>query len=234
DAGPRWRDYDAGERIVVPALRRLGLTDLETLAISHPHPDHDGGVAAVRRELGVGRTWGGEGALAPVRGNEFALAAGVRVRILNPGSAGTGAAEKGAAANDRSLALSLSFEDTCLVLTGDAGPAQAADLAAAAKPLPSHVALVAPHHGGSPEACRLLSEAIRPEVSVISVGRNTYGHPRAAAVAALGNTGRVLRTDRAGAIFLRSDGQRWEVRTWRELSSGRTWAERVRWLVAGW
>ena len=94
--------------------------------------------------------------------------------------------------------------------------------------LPPHVVLVVPHHGGSPEACRLLAEAIRPETSVISVGRNTYGHPRAQAVAALGSTGRVLRTDRDGAIFLRSDARRWEVRTWRELTNGRTWAER-RW-----
>ncbi len=75
DAGPRWRDYDAGERIVVPALRRLGLTHLETLAISHPHPDHDGGVGAVRRELGVGRTWRGEGARALVRGDRVRVGA---------------------------------------------------------------------------------------------------------------------------------------------------------------
>ena len=91
-----------------------------------------------------------------------------------------------------------------------------------------------PHHGGSPETCRTLSDALRPEVSAISVGRNTYGHPKPAAVAALQTSGRVLRTDRDGAVFLRSDGQRFEVRTWHELSTGRTWSERVRWLVAGW
>ena len=94
--------------------------------------------------------------------------------------------------------------------------------------------LQAPHHGGSPEACRILAAALRPETSVVSVGRNTYGHPRPGAVAALEAVGSVLRTDRDGAVFIRSDGLRFEVSTWRELAAGRTWAERVRWLVVGW
>ena len=128
----------------------------------------------------------------------------------------------------------MSWGDTGVVLTGDAGPALAAGLAAAAARLPAHIALQVPHHGGSPEACRMLSEALRPEVSVISVGRNTYGHPRPGAVAALETSGRVLRTDRDGAVFIRSDGRRFAVRTWRELATGRTWPRAVRWLVAGW
>ena len=232
DAGPRWREYDAGERIVVPALRRLGVTYLETLAISHPHPDHDGGAGAVRRSLGVGRTWRGEGALALVRGSEYSLGRGVRALVLNPPPVNPHL--NSIDANDRSLALLVSWDDTGVVLTGDAGPALSAGLAAAATQFPAHIALQAPHHGGSAVTCRIISEAIHPEVSVISVGRNTYGHPKPTAVAALQTSGRVLRTDRDGAVFLRSDGQRWEGRTWHELATGRTWAERLRWLVAGW
>jgi beta-lactamase superfamily II metal-dependent hydrolase len=75
---------------------------------------------------------------------------------------------------------------------------------------------------------------LRPEVSVISVGRNAYGHPRPGAEAALAELGRVLRTDREGAVFIHSDGVRLTVRTWRELSSGRSWPERVHWLASGW
>jgi len=232
DAGPRWRDYDAGERIVVPALRRLGVTHLETLAISHPHPDHDGGVEAVRRELEVGRIWRGEGARALVRGSEYLLGRGVHALVLNP--APKGLIVKKNAVNDRSLALLVSWGETGVVLTGDAGASLAAGLAAVPIRLPAHIVLQVPHHGGSPTDCRIIDKAIRPELSVISVGRNNYGHPRPEAVAAFGNSGRVLRTDRDGAVFMRSDGQRWQVRTWRELTTGRTWTERVRWLVAGW
>jgi competence protein ComEC len=237
DAGPRWRDYDAGERVVVPALRGLGVTRLDTLAISHAHPDHSGGVGAVRLDLRVGRTWTGAGARSLVRGDAFTLGGGVRVLVLNPPAAAAvaPAADTAAAnANDGSLALLVALGDTGVVFTGDAGPAMAGGLAAAAAGLPAHVVLQAPHHGGSPEACRILAAALRPEASVISVGRNTYGHPRPEAVAALAARGRVLRTDRDGAVFIRGDGSRFEVRTWRELATGRTWPERVRWLASGW
>jgi competence protein ComEC len=160
------------------------------------------------------------------------LGSEVHVQVLNPTPGNPNLTRVDA--NDRSLALMLSWGDTGVAFTGDAGPALSGGLAAAAARFPAHIALQVPHHGGSPEACRTLSAALRPEVSVISVGRNTYGHPKQGAVAALEASGRVLRTDRDGAVFLRSDGQRWSVRTWRELATGRTWPERMRWLVAGW
>lgn len=233
DAGPRWRDYDAGARIVVPALRRLGVTKLETLVISHPHPDHDGGVGAVRRGMAVGETWRGEGAQPLVRGMTRTLGGGVEVLVLNPPSVAGGPAGI-PDVNDYSLALLLSWRSTGVVLTGDAGALLSGGVAAAAAKLPAHIALQAPHHGGSPETCRQLAEQLRPEVSAISVGRNTYGHPKPGAVQALASVGHVFRTDRDGAILLRSVGRGWEVRTWRELSTHRTWIERARWLVAGW
>jgi competence protein ComEC len=234
DAGPRWRDYDAGERVVVPALRRLGVARVETLAISHRHPDHEGGAAAVRKALPVDGIWRADaGAGGLRRGERRLLHGGVGATILNP--PGPAAGRLGILdENDRSLALLLTLGETGVVLAGDAGAAPAAECATAGAGMPRHLVLQVPHHGGSVEACRTLATALRPEVSAISVGRNTYGHPRAAAVAALSAVGRVVRTDRDGAIFLRSDGRSWGVRTWRDQASCRTWPERLRWLAAGW
>ena len=234
DAGPRWRDYDAGERVVVPALRRLGVSHLETLVISHRHPDHDGGVAAVRKALGVDRVWRTDrGSDSPCRGERRSLGGGVVATVLNPPAADSGGFRT-TDENNRSLAFLLSLGETGAVLVGDAGPVPAAESATAAAPLPKHLVLQAPHHGGSVEACRILAGALQPEASAISVGRNTFGHPRPGAVAALADAGRVLRTDRDGAIFFRSDGRNWAVRSWHDLSIDRTWAERFRWLAAGW
>jgi competence protein ComEC len=227
DAGPRWRAYDAGDRIVVPALRKLGTWRLDAFSISHGHPDHSGGSEAVRRAFGRVETIAE--ACAPAAGGDCVLG-GMEFRVLNPRQDSPGRGDE----NDRSLALLLSLGGTGVVLTGDAGPATAASIAAAAGPRPSRLALQAPHHGSSPEMCRRLAETLRPEVSVIPVGRNGYGHPRAGAVAALEESGRVLRTDRDGAVFLSSDGESLSVRTWRELSLGRSWTERLRWLAAGW
>jgi competence protein ComEC len=128
----------------------------------------------------------------------------------------------------------VTFGDTGIVLTGDAGPEASRAIAVAARTHPRHIALQAPHHGSSPEACGILAAALQPEVSVIPVGRNSYGHPKAGAVAALATGGRVLRTDRDGAVFIHSDGRGLAVRSWRDLSLGRTGPERLRWLAAGW
>ena len=231
DAGPRWREYDAGERVVVPALRRLGVRRLDALLISHAHPDHEGGADAVRRELGEKGKSGAT--FAPTAsGCESRLGGEISLRLLHREA--DQAAAAGRDENDRSLALLVSYGETGMVFTGDAGPAPLGSVVAAARPLPPRLALQVPHHGGSPEACRVLAESLRPEISAISVGRNGYGHPRPEAVTALEQHGRVLRTDRDGAIFIRSDGRHFEVRTWRELATARTWSERVRWLVAGW
>jgi competence protein ComEC len=233
DCGPRWGGYDAGERVVVPALRRLGVWRLDTLALSHAHPDHAGGADAVRSALPPRRTVEAGGVPAPARGASLALGGGAALRLLWPprGAPGAGASRD---ENDRSIAALVEFGATGVVLTGDAGPAVAGALAAADVPLPPRLALQVPHHGGSEESARRLAADLAPGLAVISVGRNTWGHPRAGAVAALEQAGRVLRTDRDGAVFIRSDGDRLSVRSWGELARGRRWTERLRWLVAGW
>ena len=47
DAGPAFRDSDAGERVVVPVLQALGVRQLDVLLISHADADHRGGAASV-------------------------------------------------------------------------------------------------------------------------------------------------------------------------------------------
>ena len=54
DTGPRGRTYDAGARVVLPYLRRRGVTRLEVLVLTHPDLDHIGGAEAVVQGLDVG------------------------------------------------------------------------------------------------------------------------------------------------------------------------------------
>jgi competence protein ComEC len=51
DAGPTLRDLDQGERVVVPALRSLGIGhELDLMLLSHADADHAGGALAVASE----------------------------------------------------------------------------------------------------------------------------------------------------------------------------------------
>jgi competence protein ComEC len=70
--------------------------------------------------------------------------------------------------------------------------------------LPRVGVLEVAHHGsGDPRLARLLAQ-LRPRLAVISVGaRNTYGHPAASTLTALGQARvPVRRTDREGSIAL--------------------------------
>jgi competence protein ComEC len=53
DAGGLSGDFDVGARVVVPALRYLGVTELEGLFLSHGDHDHAGGAAAVAEALPI-------------------------------------------------------------------------------------------------------------------------------------------------------------------------------------
>nr|WP_051045151.1 MULTISPECIES: DNA internalization-related competence protein ComEC/Rec2 [unclassified Thioalkalivibrio] len=57
DAGPgRAGGYSAGEQIVVPALRAVGVRHLDRLILSHEHAAHAGGAAGVRSAMPVAET----------------------------------------------------------------------------------------------------------------------------------------------------------------------------------
>jgi competence protein ComEC len=256
DAGPSWRESDAGARIVAPALRKLGARSIDALAITHPHPDHSGGAASLLEEFPVAELWSGPGAasLLPkgvdaalaelrrrggrvrsfTRGDEEPLAGGVRAAFLNPAAPPDGNPVRSPDPNDDSLVLLLSLGKSGVLVTGDAGPRVARELGALPIERPATLALQVPHHGGSAAACLALADAFHPAVAFVPVGRNSYGHPRAEAVAAFPPPTRLFRSDRDGAVFLRTDGERTEVWTWAELARSRTWPERLRWLGAGW
>ncbi len=60
DAGPRSGPVDLGARVVLPALQKLGVRQLDMMLLSHADADHAGGATAVARGLAIKRVVGGE------------------------------------------------------------------------------------------------------------------------------------------------------------------------------
>jgi len=75
--------------------------------------------------------------------------------------------------------------------------------------------LKAGHHGSAASTSADFLAAVRPRLVLVSAGEgNTYGFPSPAVLARAGAAGaQVLRTDRDGAVEIRSDGLRLGVRT---------------------
>jgi len=73
--------------------------------------------------------------------------------------------------------------------------------------------LQVPHHGSRFGLTKQLLEKVSPQVAVISVGKNNYGHPSKEVIELLKNKEiKVLRTDREGDVEIVTDGVRWQVK----------------------
>lgn len=203
-------DYDVGGRTVVPALRALGVRKLDVVIATHADTDHIEGVGGVLRALPVGEVWIGQRktddpVLTAVL-NE-AQVRGVPVREVRRGDR----VQAGRAAltvvwppghawstedNDNSVAVRLDVGDWRAAFLGDlpAHTEEALNLG------PLDLLKVA-HHGSRHSTGAALLAATRPADAVISVGRNTYGHPHPDVLARLATTGtRAWRTDQSGTI----------------------------------
>jgi competence protein ComEC len=226
DAGPSGSGrFDAGDRLVVPALAARGCRRLEVFALSHDHDDHAGGARAVLRDLEVGELWVGKGserdpltqivtadavargvAVRRLKRGDAAVRAGFELSVLHPG-----AADRGRSLNDRCLALRARTADgASILLPGDLeASGEGALLAAGSDPRAG--ALVAPHHGANGSSTPAFLARVAPCFVLVSAGRgNRFGHPGTAALARFEATAaRVLRTDTGGTITLEDDGGRW-------------------------
>ncbi len=65
-----------------------------------------------------------------------------------------------------------------------------------------------PHHGSVSSIDSEFIEQIRPQISVIEVGKNSYGHPNIEIIKQLEKWGKVYRTDKDGNIEIVTDGDK--------------------------
>jgi competence protein ComEC len=225
DAGRKWRTGDAGRMTIIPYMVRRGGT-LEAFVLSHAHSDHIGGAATIFAALHPKSFYDAAFAqgsavydqtLRTARdakvewhrvhpGDGFTLD-GVEVEFLAPDSAWTASLDD---PNSASTIALIRFGSVRFLLVGDAEAPEEVWLLDHARPELHADVLKVGHHGSSTSSTDAFLEAVRPSTAIISVGAdNSYGHPSADVIAALGRVGaRVVRTDRAGTIIVRTDGHR--------------------------
>ena len=105
--------------------------------------------------------------------------------------------------NESSLAILFQRENCDILITGDRTGFGERVLLKTAR-IPEVDILVAGHHGAKNASCKELLEATKPEIVVISVGENRFGHPAQETLkrfADIGST--VYRTDLHGNISIR-------------------------------
>ena len=111
--------------------------------------------------------------------------------------------------NDFSIVAILSFGEFEALLTGDIGPKVTPDILATGK-IRDVEYIKIPHHGSKNGLTKELLEASMPEVAVISVGKNPWGHPHKEVLTLLEEYGvKIKRTDLEGDIEVVTDGEVW-------------------------
>jgi competence protein ComEC len=228
--------FDMGGRVVAPALWHLGVRRLTYALLTHPDPDHAGGLAALVPMFRPTEAWegvpvGGHPVRERIRDAAFRSGAawrelgrddrvelgGVSVRVHHPPRPDW---ERVAARNDDSVVLELRYGSVSIVLTGDIGAEAERALAGRLAPVPLRV-LKVPHHGSRTSSTAAWIAELSPAVAVVSAGRgNRFGHPAAEVLARYEAAGvAMFRTDLDGAVTVTTDGERLRV----ESVSGRSW-----------
>jgi competence protein ComEC len=106
------------------------------------------------------------------------------------------------------------YGDVSVVLAADAGIPIEPAIAARLEPAGLRVLKVG-HHGSAGSTSEAFVRALRPDVAIVSCGRNNrFGHPAPPVTRRLFASGAALfRTDEQGAVVLETDGHELVVRT---------------------
>jgi competence protein ComEC len=221
---------DIGERLVAPALGRLGIRRLTGVILTHDHPDHSAGLPYILEHFAIERFW----SALPFEAIEPKLAEilrhrGIPVHTLPEGWTVLGKGKKatlslfvpGQAArdlNDRSIVVHASIGNEGVLLPGDLAVEGFEQLCAAGLPEPVTL-LKLPHHGSRGSRPEWFLDRLQPNLAFVSAGRdNSYHLPHPASVAACAERGVPLfRTDHQGTLTFTSSGRPWQAQCFQGL-----------------
>jgi len=210
---------NAGD-VAADRIQALGRGRLDLLVVSHCHADHANGVPQLLRRLDVSVV-----ALpdveeeSPLRREimDLARARGTEVWLIREDTRIQLEGDRnivlfpplgqGTDTNELGLTALISAGDFDVLITGDMG-GEVERLLLDHGDLPDIELLVAGHHGSRASTTQGLLDRVRPELAVISVGKNNrYGHPARETLERLAASGAELyRTDLQGTVTVRVGG----------------------------
>jgi competence protein ComEC len=218
-----------GEKVVLPFLRYQGISEIDLAIVTHPHEDHFGGFLYLVGQIPIGGFL-----ISPVSSDSphylnllnKAAGEGIPVEVASAGLSWRSGSElqlrvlsppddlirgDGSELNNNSLVLLLQYKEVEVLLTGDIENTAVLDLLNRYPDLNVDL-LQIPHHGGYLPSIAKLLETAQPDLAVIQVGVNSFGHPHPHLLEALEEAGvPFYRTDFHGAIICRTNGRELEV-----------------------
>jgi len=202
---------------------------IDVVILTHPEKDHLAGLIEVLKRYKVDYVlWTGvvrqtsendkwrsllqeqEGKVVIIKAGQRIEAGEVCFNILSPVEYLEGEGFKDS--NNTSIVSRLVFGQSSFLFTGDITSLIEKELVEKKVNLISNVLKVG-HHGSKYSTSDNFLEAVDPEIAIISVGKNSYGHPTEEVLQKLKKFDiEILRTDKDGDIELVSDGNNFKIK----------------------
>ena len=201
---------------VADTMATYGWKKLDYVILTHYHKDHAGGLEGLLARVEVGKLLlpqlleSGEQANLQREVVDLAAEYGVPITYMEAAEhipLGEGALTiypplAAGDTNEEGLTVLCSVGDFDVLITGDMSKGTE-KLLVETYDLPDTEVLLVGHHGSKQSTSKELLKAVTPEVGIISVGENRYGHPTFEAMERMAFYGMTLyRTDLQGTVLL--------------------------------
>lgn len=226
-------DFDVGNKIVIPYLRRKGINEIDLLILTHPHLDHLEGLLPVLKEFKVGMVLD-SGLLCDSSaykefisliqkksipyhkakaGDNFVFSNNLEIILLNPLYDSDFYDESDF--NNASIVVKLFYKNADFLFTGDIEVTAEKKLLVWQNILQSDILKVG-HHGSITSTNLEFLDKVDPRIAIITVGKNHFGHPSQKIIERLEDKNiQIYRTDEDGTVIIRTNGQEYWIRTLR-------------------
>ncbi|MGL4606526.1 MAG: DNA internalization-related competence protein ComEC/Rec2 [Eubacteriaceae bacterium] len=220
------RETEISERILKPALYSKNIRRLDGVFLTHNHVDHVQGIEElIKNGFQIDHLF------MSIKTNNIELMNqdmvetillkkgsviqgkdGVKLEVLNP--EGEIKMIDESQQNNTSLVIRLTYKEVKILFCGDIESESERKLLKEAS-LGKHQIIKIPHHGSNTSTTEAFLKEVNPDLALISVGKNnTFGHPRKEVIERINNLGtQILRTDKNGAIEIKSNGKRLAYKT---------------------
>lgn len=218
-------NYDVGSKVLMPYLLKNGVEKIDAAFVTHLHQDHYAGILTLAKKGMVKKLYIYEGNKAEeeiilnetglnkkqvvylAKGDQVILDKGIFVDVLNPQR--NNESDKLALKadktdeNESSLILKLNYNGISVLMTGDidtTGEIFLMNQYSGTEVMKADILKVS-HHGSKYGTSDNFLEGVAPQLAVIQVGKNNFGHPNPDIVGKIQNAGvEIFRNDENGAI----------------------------------